>query len=228
MEIMNFSDLQQVSSKTPASSPKKEEEDMGREAFLTMLVAQLKNQDPLNPVEGTDFTAQLAQFSSLEQIMAVNTNLKSLQTIQNSQTNSMLSGLIGKTVEAKGSQTIIEEGVASDLAYSLDAPAHTVSVSIYTSSGALVKTLSDDSKGSGTHILSWDGKDINNEGLPDGAYSFVVSARNQQGESVDSKEFVRGVISAISYEEEGEGRIWVGPVEVPVKSIIKVEKGKSE
>ena len=89
----------------------KPKDELGRDQFLTLLVAQLQHQDPLNPLDGTDFTAQLAQFSSLEQLFAVNENLTGIQEAFSLQGNGDLLDFIGKTVKAEDN-TILEIGRA--------------------------------------------------------------------------------------------------------------------
>ena len=81
------------------TSPKKE---LGREQFLTLLIAQLRNQDPLNPLESADFTAQLAQFSSLEQLFGMNETLTGIQDTLGAQETSNVLDYIGKSVKTLG------------------------------------------------------------------------------------------------------------------------------
>ena len=87
---------------------------IGKDEFLKMLIAQLKHQDPMNPMDGTAFTAQLAQFSSLEQLQNINTQLTSFTRQQQSLGNTQAVNLIGREVLAKG-DTIQAEGTPVDL-----------------------------------------------------------------------------------------------------------------
>ncbi|MBW1702547.1 MAG: flagellar hook assembly protein FlgD, partial [Deltaproteobacteria bacterium] len=82
---------------------------LGKDAFLNLLVTQLRHQDPLSPMESTQFTAQLAQFSSLEQLSSVNENLGILRIYQASINNSQAVGFIGKTVKASGDSVYLTE-----------------------------------------------------------------------------------------------------------------------
>ena len=84
---------------------------LGKEDFLKLLVAQLAHQDPLSPMENQEFVAQLAQFSSLEQMTNVNSNLQLLQVAQASMTNSQIASLIGKNVEVRSDQVRLLGGV---------------------------------------------------------------------------------------------------------------------
>src|SRR5512145_3299493 len=101
---------------TTASSTTSTKNILGKDEFLKMLIAQLKHQDPLNPMDGTAFTAQLAQFSSLEQLQNINTQLTSFTKQQQSLGNTQAVNLIGREVLAKGN-AIQAEGKPVDLSY---------------------------------------------------------------------------------------------------------------
>src|SRR5512139_3118227 len=83
---------------------------MGKDAFLTLLIAQLQHQDPLNPADSTEFTAQLAQFSSLEQLSTINENLDALKLYQASGNNAQAVSFIGKNIVSKGQTLPVTSG----------------------------------------------------------------------------------------------------------------------
>ena len=87
---------------------------LDKNTFLNLLATQLKNQDPLNPMDSTAFTAQLAQFSSLEQLTNINTNLSSLITSQNTLLHGMSVNLIGKTVTTNDGTSGTVTGISFD------------------------------------------------------------------------------------------------------------------
>jgi len=93
-----------------------ESNTMGKDDFLKMMIAQLQHQDPLNPLDGTDFTAQLAQFSSLEQLSNMNTQLETLGLYQSSLNNAQSISLIGKEVTARGNIVKVDGAASADLA----------------------------------------------------------------------------------------------------------------
>ncbi len=164
----------QTSSSTSAT---KTTDIMGKEDFLSLLVAQLKNQDPLNPDDPTEFTAQLAQFSSLEQLYNLNTSMAGLTTAQtNSQKLAALS-LIGKDVSYNGS-SFIYGGTPVSVGYMLDDVASSVTISLQDSNGRTIRTLQaeDTELKAGNHFITWDGTDTSGTTVADGTYKIVLSA----------------------------------------------------
>ncbi|MBV5306520.1 MAG: flagellar hook assembly protein FlgD [Desulfobulbaceae bacterium] len=160
-----------------STSATKTADIMGKEDFLTLLVAQLQNQDPLNPDDPTEFTAQLAQFSSLEQLYNLNESMAGLTTAQaNSEKLSALS-LIGKEVSYNGSSFTFE-GDPVAVGYQLDGIASGVTLSIQDADGRTVKTLeaADTELKTGNHFITWDGTDMDGETVADGSYKIVLSA----------------------------------------------------
>ena len=111
------------------------DEAMGKDDFLKLLIAQLAAQDPLDPMGAQDFSAQLAQFSGLEQMTNVNANLEIIQKLETALQNTSSVNLIGKTVESHGNAFNHVSGASDVLAYSLDRNAESIRIDIYDSSG---------------------------------------------------------------------------------------------
>jgi len=174
---------------------------MGQEDFLKLLTTQLQYQNPLDPQDPSEFVAQLAQFSSLEQLINVNTKLDdfatTVQTLQNSQNVAQGVSLLGKTVKAQGNVFPVTSGDSGELSYILGADASQVTVSVYNSSGTLVRTLDMGSQSSGECQVSWDGKDANGNQVADGTYSYTVSAVDASGATVSAATLVSGVVEEV-------------------------------
>jgi len=115
---------------------------LGKNDFLKLLVAQLEHQDPLAPQEGQEFAAQLAQFSSLEQLTNINDNLEASQAFDLALSNSSMVNLIGKTVDAPGNKFELGKGESETLSFSIGEDASEVSIDIFNSAGANVASLS--------------------------------------------------------------------------------------
>ena len=171
---------------------------MGKDAFLKLLVTQLSHQDPLNPMDDKDMTAQLAQFSSLEQLSNINTGIETLNTTmtQNQITNAV--SYIGKSVKANGYSLSKEDGVISAMYYSLGETVTDASVNIYDSDGTLVRSSSIGTKTAGNYEYDWDGLNSNGEEVADGVYSVAIKAYNSDGKQVLVQTQVSGVVSGVT------------------------------
>jgi flagellar basal-body rod modification protein FlgD len=184
------------------------EKTLGRDQFLTLLVAQLQNQDPLNPLESQDFTAQMAQFSSLEQLFDVNESLMNIQAgMQSSQKESALD-YVGMEVKAAGN-TLYKNGENMDQAsYYLETSGEVV-VSIFDSNGVEVRQIQADFQESGEHDLVWDGRDANGNLMQDGIYTYGVSAIDADGYDVYTTTYSRGEVTGVS-SQYGQTYLIVG------------------
>lgn len=210
-----------------ASSVNKAPGELGRDDFLNLLVTQLQYQDPLNPMDSADFTAQLAQFSSLEQLTNMNEQLEALTSAQSSLNNSQAVTYIGRTVLSKGNAILIDGSTVDPLQVSLDEPAAEVFVSVYDATGALRSTFSTDAMAAGRGTIEWDGMDMDDNPLPDGHYRFEVTAVNGAGNEIDVSPMSSGRVSGVSFNGE-EASLVVNGQSVSLDSIIEVIQGADE
>ena len=210
-----------------ASSVNKAPGELGRDDFLNLLVTQLQYQDPLNPMDSADFTAQLAQFSSLEQLTNMNEQLEALTSAQSSLNNSQAVTYIGRTVLSKGNAILIDGSTVDPLQVSLDEPAAEVFVSVYDATGALRSTFSTDAMAAGRGTIEWDGMDMDDNPLPDGHYRFEVTAVNGAGNEIDVSPMSSGRVSGVSFNG-GEASLVVNGQFVSLDSIIEVIQGADE
>ena len=180
------------------------EAELGQEQFLNLLMEQLKNQDPLNPMDSTDFTAQLAQFSSLEQLFDVNKNLAAMQDY--SVTTNRLSALsmIGKQVSFSGSGTVtLAEGDSSvPLTFNLADNANQTTVTVTNETGQEVARLDLGYQDAGSRRISWDGLDKNGQPLPAGIYNFQVAAADEMGNNIDVTLYGSGLVQGIETDND--------------------------
>ncbi|MBC8283803.1 MAG: hypothetical protein H8E32_08325 [Nitrospinae bacterium] len=174
--------------------------ELGKNDFLKLLVAQLEHQDPLSPQEGQEFAAQLAQFSSLEQLTNINGNLEASQAFDLALSNSSMVNLIGKTVDAPGNSFELGEDETEALSFSLEQEATDVTVNVFDSTGAKVSSLNIGASSAGIKEFVWNGKDATGAQLPAGTYSFGVTAQDATGNFIETKTFAAGLVTDIIFE----------------------------
>jgi flagellar basal-body rod modification protein FlgD len=177
---------------------------MGKDSFLKLLLAQLQNQDPLNPMESYDFTGQLAQFTQIEQLSdikdIVNKSYEKDIGLANSINNSFAANLINK--EVKVSSTNLYFGGQDSVEFSFDVPSEavTLGVSMYDMNGNLVKNLDMTSFDHGTNTLTWNGTNQNGVTVPPGTYYISVAFRDQVNNIYNVETYVKGTVTGVSYK----------------------------
>jgi flagellar basal-body rod modification protein FlgD len=190
------------------------QEDLNR--FLNLLVAQLKNQDPLDPMDSNEFTQQLVQFASVEQQIKQNANLEKLLDLQETSQVSTMVGFIGNTIEATGDTVPLEDGHA-EFTYALDSNATDVTISIRNAAGLTVFTAEGDA-GVGKHNFVWDGLDSIGAPQPDGAYTVIVGALDPRGNLQTVEQTVFGRVTGGGVDN-GKVSLFMGDVAVSMDDV---------
>ena len=199
---------------------------MGKDDFLTLLITQLQNQDPLNPTDSTEYTAQLAQFSSLEQLSNVNTNLEYMQLYQASINNAQAVSFIGKEIIALGDEIQVTDGQAENCRFELGGDASGVVVNIYDSAGNLVKAIEQGAMDAGRQTVEWDGTDQNGNTVADGNYTFEVQAVDASDQEVAAVTYSSGLVEGVTFIE-GVTYFLVGNQKIPISDIVEVAQPES-
>jgi len=199
---------------------------MGKDDFLKLMIAQLKNQDPLSPMDGTQFAAQLAQFSSLEQLANLNETVK--QSIDanffliQSVNNTMTANLIGKDAKLSGTSIKYSGQSSTQFGFTLPSDAKNVTVNIYDSNDNLVKTYDYLSGSKGDHKLSWDFTDNNGDLVREGEFRIEVTADNNlNGSALSPTVFTIGAISGIKFTDNGT-KILIDGIEYDLSDILEI------
>lgn len=174
--------------------------NMDKEAFLKLLVAQISHQDPLKPMEGTEFVSQLSQFSVVEQAIAQSKKLDELSLQMSGIASNEAVALVGKEVTVRGKVVRFDGASAQSVQASLDDAAAKVTVRIKDEAGNTVRTLDLGSKPKGALSIGWDGRDDQNNFVRAGTYSVEIQASRDNGESVGVTQDVKGVVRSISFE----------------------------
>jgi flagellar basal-body rod modification protein FlgD len=175
---------------------------MGKEDFLTLLVTQLQNQDPLNPSDPTEFTAQLAQFSSLEQLFTVNETLEGLTSATKGQQQMSALSLIGREAVFDSENFHLGEGTVT-LGYDLSAAAERVELHIQDGNGKSVAILKPEDKTAGTHFVTWDGVDQFGRQVSSGDYTLSILALDTAEEGIEAQPLFKGRITGVDLDPAG-------------------------
>jgi flagellar basal-body rod modification protein FlgD len=175
---------------------------LGQDEFMLLLLEQIKNQDPLNPQDSAEFTAQLAQFSSLEQLVSLNDAVTSLQALQLNQGTTQSASLIGKQVRAVGDAVPIEDGEAANVVLDVASAASTMTVEIMDSSGNVVERVQLAGVSAGRLELEWDGTDFTGQQLPDGVYTVSAVALDARGSEIEVTPYTIGTVQAVEIDGE--------------------------
>ena len=162
--------------------------------FLQLLTTQLKNQNPLDPLDTNQFTQQLVQFAQVEQQINMNQSLSALIALQTAATTSAALGFLGSTVVVNGDTATLTAGKAT-WSFSADRPA-TATVNVKNASGEVVftetRTIS-----AGRQDYTWNGRGTNGLALPDGNYTISITARDATGQAVAIATEVEGVVDGV-------------------------------
>ncbi len=204
------------------TSPEKE---LGRDQFLTLLVAQLKNQDPLKPLESADFTAQLAQFSSLEQLFGMNESLKGIEEAMAAQESGDVLDYIGRSVKTLDNSIFVKDGTMESNVYELQDGAEVV-VTIRDDEGLEIRTIYAGWQDAGEHKLDWDGKDNQGSVVGDGIYTFELEATDEQGFIVPYDTYLTGEVTGVTYYG-GDPFLMVGNKLLAPENVIEVRISES-
>jgi flagellar basal-body rod modification protein FlgD len=198
---------------------------LGKDAFLKLLVAQMKNQDPLKPMDDTAFVAQLAQFSSLEQQTSTNQLLQLMSTQQQGLANNTIVDLVGKNISLKGNTVSYDgSGLGATTRFTLAAPANNVTITITDSSGKAIRTMQAGAKPAGIGSVQWDGKDDVGTTQPSGTYSVSVSATTADGSAVVVNQETTGTVTGVSFDQGFTQLILDNGVTAPASDLIRVNK----
>lgn len=200
-------------------------ESLGKNDFMELLLAQMKNQDPLNPTDNTEFVAQLAQFSSLEQMTNMNKNLESMlqsnEAISNSVSNSALMNYFGKEVTAESNSFYYNGSDSVDLTFDLDGNVATGAIAIKNADGSTVAAIKIDGLDSGENAVTWDGVTVLGTSARSGTYTYEFAAYDVLGNEVTGTANFSGKVDGIIFKE-GEAQLKIGGVLIPVDSVKQI------
>ncbi len=203
------------------------ESGMGQDAFLKMFMAQLTNQNPLDPMDNTEFTAQLATFSSLEQLTDINKSLQNMTDLKSSVEQSTALNYLGKEVTLEGSLLPVNNGYVGKATYTLESEADVRAV-ITDQDGAMVAEVDLGHLGAGTHEFQWDGTTTAGQAVPDGVYQITIGANDSRGGTVKvTDQTVTGLVTGWQKGSDGENYLMLGDAALPMSSVLSVSQPAS-
>ncbi len=186
--------------------------------FMTLLVAQIQNQDPMSPMDNSEFTAQMTQFTMLEELETLNSKMDANILMSQSLNNTAMLGLVGRDVTVDGNYLTVSDGEVSKNIISCEGPG-TAEVNVLDESGNVVATFSK-VVSTGANDISWDGLDEDGEALPDGSYSLEASVTNGDVD-VSFGMMSTGSVDSLRYED-GVAVVTVNGQEYYVSEIYEV------
>jgi flagellar basal-body rod modification protein FlgD len=194
--------------------------ELDKDAFLKLLVTQLSNQDPLSPVDNQAFIAQLAQFSSVEQLTAVGRRLDTLLLAQASANQLQTASLVGKDVLFRSDR--VELGATGDARLQASvAGAAEVTAVVKDASGKVVRNLSLGKRPGGALDFAWDGRDADGRRLPAGSYAVELSARGGDGGAVLVDLRQRGRVQGVRFDGDAP-LLLVGSSQVRLADVLEI------
>jgi flagellar basal-body rod modification protein FlgD len=189
-------------------------------SFLTLLTTQLKYQDPLSPMDTTQFTQQLAMFANVEQTSNVNTNMKSLITLTQGNQAAAAVNYIGKTVQVNNPTASLEQGGKINFTYSLSGQSNATALVVTNSLGRAVYAGPGETT-AGSHTLSWSGLDQDGNPLPAGNYTLTVSAADTNDKDVPVTVGSMGQVEGVD-SSSGTLNVIVNGVAIPFTNVVSV------
>jgi len=218
-----------TSSSKSATSATTSSSTLGKDDFLQLMITQMKYQDPLDPMDNTQYASQLAQFSSLEQMSNINTNLTTSLNAQyalnQSINNSMSASMIGKDVKVSSTDlTVTKDQKSIDFGYDLAANAKSSTLTITNSAGKVVKSVDLTEVAQGEHEYTWDMTNDKGVKVAAGSYTYSITSKASDGTALTTNAYRIGKISSIRFTSSGTMAV-VDGCEFSISDITEISDG---
>lgn len=178
-------------------------QSLGKDAFLQLLVTQLKNQNPLSPQDNGEFVAQLAQFSSLEGINTLNDSVNAISSNFSSSQALQASSLVGRSIITQTDKAWVDTSKSMAGSVAVTAATGNLSVKITDKDGVVVRTLDMGAQSAGSSDFIWDGKNADGEVAPAGTYTFTATTKNDAGEAVALATSLPATVTSVTLSQTG-------------------------
>lgn len=221
-----MSAIEQIAAQSTQSKAQSQKLNQDFDDFLTLLTTQLKNQDPLEPMDTSEFTNQLVQFSGVEQQLRTNDTLEDMRALGMMQITDIGLGFVGMDVQMAGNTFEHDGSSEVELSYALPEASQDTTISIRNADGDSVYSV-DGEILAGRQEFVWDGMTRDGFAAPPGTYTFDVSAENVDGESMDVKTNVPGQVSGIESDGAGNVLLVIGNQKVPITDVTRATLPKT-
>ena len=178
-------------------------QSLGKDAFLQLLVTQLKNQNPLSPQDNGAFVAQLAQFSSLEGINTLNDSVNNISSNFSSSQALQASSLVGRSIITQTDKALVDTSKSMTGSVAVTSAVGNVAVKITDKDGNVVRTLDLGAQSAGTSDFIWDGKNDKGEVAAAGTYTFTATTNNDKGEAVALATSLPATVTSVTLSKTG-------------------------
>ncbi len=197
-------------------------------SFMTLFLAQLQNQDPTNPMQSYELAAQLAQFTTVQELSQNTSLLGNLQQYTAAVNNGTVASLVGQQVSAQMNTINVSSGTPSALNSTLSSPG-TVTITIQNSEGSTINTINLGSQNAGSYSVPWTGKDSSGNTVADGAYTCAIKAIDSDGTSTTVQPCVSGQVYSCNLNSNPPTYTLSGPngIQVPVANIYSITSQNS-
>ena len=200
---------------------------LGKDAFLKLLVAQMQNQDPLEPQSNEEFIQQLAQLTQVEELMDMNQGFESIFMALNSMNNSSMTQLLGTQVVAYGNQFHYSGEGDVEIHYQSNVETSACKMIVKDESGSVVWAGPVENLKSGEGSFQWDGKDFDGNPLEEGNYNFTLEGSTSDGTPVEINEIMVGVVDGMSYLD-GIPQPSISGIQFDLSMVLRVEMAEQE
>ncbi|MFN7825779.1 MAG: flagellar hook assembly protein FlgD [Pseudobdellovibrionaceae bacterium] len=196
--------------------------NLDKDAFMKLMLAQMKHQDPTNPLKSHEMAAQMAQFTSVEQMMNINKTLEGMRADQKPLESFQALNFIGKAVSGDSAKLVRIKGDTNhDFSFSLPEDAAEAEVRVRNENGDVVRKVDLKNLKAGENRWSWNGLDERGMAMPGGEYKFFIEAKNPAGRKLAVKTDFDGTITGVNYTAEGPVLL-IGNQSVKLKDVKKI------
>jgi flagellar basal-body rod modification protein FlgD len=196
------------------------------DTFLQLLTTQLQNQDPLSPMDTTQFTEQLVSFAGVEQQIDMNTNLQTLISMQQSSESLQALQLVGANVTINSNTATLSNATSTPATWGFSSPSPATGAVTITSSTGQVAYTGTTSLSAGSQTYTWNGQGNNGVTWPDGNYTLSINAVGANGQAVTISTQVQGTISSVNVSQNPP-QVTVGGQSYPLSSIQSINSGSN-